>query len=136
MASRGGFTLIEMLVVILLLGIVAAVVAVNIGDEAGRAKTSLTKTLIKNVKTNVELFKVDHNRFPERLGDLAERPAYVEARDWHPYFDELPVDAWGRPFHYQVPGIRGPFDIVSFDEDGLPGGEGVNADLWSHPPRN
>src|SRR3989442_13033415 len=133
MMKRRGFTLIEIMVVVVILGIMATVVIANIGDKPGAAKAKLTAAQIKLLRADVELFKVDPNRYPESLQELVQRPSYVEAKDWHPYRDEVPLDGWNPPFRYQAPGTRGPFDIVSFGEDGLPGGEGVHADLWSHP---
>lgn len=122
--NRRGFTLVEMMVVVVLIGIVAAVVAVNVGDKPGGAKGKLTAAQIKLVKGDIELFKVERNRYPETLQELVPK-----------YRDEVPKDAWDRPYWYRVPGQRGPFDLVSLGEDGQEGGEGVNADLWSHPPK-
>jgi general secretion pathway protein G len=130
-----GFTLIEMMVVVVIIGIVATVVAVNIGDKPDLVKHRTTKAQIKVLKGEVELFKADHNRYPETLEDLVRRPGYIQTKDWHEYRSEPPVDGWERPYHYQVPGTRGPFDIVSRGADGIEGGEGVNADIWSHPPK-
>jgi general secretion pathway protein G len=122
MKKNDGFTLIEIMVVVVIIGIVATVVVANIGQKPGEAKAKLTGAQIKLLKGDVELFKADHNRFPESLQELVPK-----------YRDEIPKDCWERPFQYRVPGSRGSFDIVSLGEDGLPGGEGVNADLWSHP---
>jgi general secretion pathway protein G len=136
-SNNRGFTLIEMMVVVLIIGIVAAVVCVSIGEKPGEAKARLTRVAIAKLKGEIQLFKVDQNRYPESLEDLVHRPAYVDVRKWpeHGYLEELPLDGWERPFHYAVPGVRGPFDLVSWGEDGKEGGIGVNADLWSHPPR-
>jgi general secretion pathway protein G len=136
-ATTGGFTLIEMMVVVLILGIIAAVVAASVGEKPGIAKARITRVAIAKLKGEIQLFKVDQNRYPETLEDLVRRPAYVDVRNWpeHGYLEEIPLDGWDRRFHYVVPGVRGPFDLVSWGEDGKEGGEGVNADLWSHPPR-
>lgn len=122
--NNRGFTLIEMMVVVVLIGIVATVVAVNVADKPGTARARLTAAQIKILKGDMELFKADHNRYPETLQELVPR-----------YRDELPKDGWERPYVYRVPGLRGPYDIVSLGEDGKEGGEGLNADLWSHPPK-
>jgi general secretion pathway protein G len=130
-----GFTLIEMMVVVVIIGIVATVVAVNIGEKPDIAKAKMTMAQVKQLKAEVELFKADHNRYPETLQDLVVKPAYIDSKAWHEYRSEMPLDGWGRPYHYQAPGTRGPFDIVSWGADGIVGGEGVNADIWSHPPK-
>ena len=121
MKKNAGLTLIEIMVVVVILGIVASVVAANVATKPSDAKVKLTQAAISKLKGEVELYKVDKNTYPESLQDLVPR-----------YCDEVPKDCWDRPFVYRVPGQRGAFDIISLGEDGLPGGEGVNADLWSH----
>jgi general secretion pathway protein G len=125
MKKNAGLTLIEIMVVVVILGIVATVVAANVGQKPSLAKVNLTKTAISKLKGEVELYKVDKDRYPESLQDLVPK-----------YMDEVPKDGWDRPFVYRSPGTRGAFDILSLGEDGLPGGEGVNADLWSHSRTN
>ena len=122
MKKNAGLTLIEIMIVVVILGIVATVVAANVGDKDVRSKVKLTEAQIKRLKGEVELYKADKDRYPESLQDLVPR-----------YCDEVPKDAWNRPFVYRVPGTGWPFDIVSLGEDGLPGGKGYDADLWSHP---
>jgi general secretion pathway protein G len=132
-----GFTLVEMMVVVLIIGIIAAVVTVSVGDKPGIAKARLTKAAIARLKAEVDLFKVDQNRYPETLQDLVRRPPSVDAKKWpsRGYLDEVPLDGWERPFIYLLPGRRDLFDIVSWGEDGKEGGEGLDADLWSSSPR-
>ena len=122
MKKNAGLTLIEVMVVVVILGIIAGVVAANVGDKTTVSKVRLTETQIKRLKSEVELYKVETDRYPERLEELVPK-----------YLDEVPKDSWNRPFVYRVPGMRGAFDIVSLGEDGLPGGKGPDADLWSHP---
>ena len=131
MKKKDGFTLVEILVVVVIIGIMATVVISNIGGKIDPAKVKLTKAQLAQLKADVELFKADHHRYPESLQDLVRRPDYVEAKDWHEYRDEVPLDGWQRPFRYRVPGTRGRFDIVSLGEDGKEGED----DLWSHPPK-
>ena len=125
MKKNAGMTLIEIMVVIVILGIVATVVAANVGNKPGEAKVQLTRAAIAKLKGEVELYKVDKDRYPESLQDLVPK-----------YMDEVPKDGWNRPFVYRPQGTRGAYDIVSLGEDGLPGGEGANADLWSHSTKN
>ena len=131
----GGFTLVEMMVVIVIIGILATVLITQIAGKADRAKVEATKAIIKQVGDAVEMFKLDHNKYPERLDDLMRMPAYVDARKWPPggYLKKSPRDAWDRELYYRFPGTAGqPFDVVSFGEDGREGGEGYAEDLWNH----
>jgi general secretion pathway protein G len=130
-----GMTLIEIMVVVVILGIVATVVAANIGDKDDRMKAKLTAAQIKLLRADVELFKVDHQRYPRSLDELVHRPADIDPKEWHEYRDEVPLDGWSRPYEYRAPGSRASFELVSRGADGKDGGEGVNADLWSHPPK-
>ena len=134
---RSGLTLIGIMVVVLILGIIASVVVANVGGRPSEVKGKLTNVAISKLKGEIQLFKVEQNRYPETLEDLVRRPAYVDARKWpeHGYLEALPLDGWDRPFEYAVPGSKGPFDLISRGEDGKPGGEGVNAVLYSHSAR-
>jgi len=134
---KKGMTLIEIMVVVVILGIIASVVAANIGGKPDEVKVKMTVAQLKMLRGEVELFRADHHRLPERLEDLVHRPTYIEPRVWpmDGYRTEMPVDGWGRSYEYRVPGSRASFDIISRGADGKEGGEGVNADLWSHPPK-
>jgi general secretion pathway protein G len=132
-----GMTLIEIMVVVVILGIIATVVAANVGGKPDQAKARMTVTQLKMLRGEVDLFRADQHRLPERLEDLVHRPAYVDPKSWpmDGYRSEVPLDGWGRPYEFRVPGSRASFDIISRGADGKEGGEGVNADLWSHPPK-
>lgn len=134
---KKGMTLIEIMVVVVILGIIASVVAVNVGGKSDVARVKLTVAHLKTLRGEVDLFRADQHRLPEKLEDLVVRPAYVDPKAWPTdgYRHEMPVDGWERPYEYRVPGSRASFDIVSRGADGKEGGEGVNADLWSHPPK-
>jgi len=131
----GGFTLVEMMVVIVIIGILAAALIVQITGRADKARVEATKAILKQVADAVEMFKLDHNKYPERLEDLVRMPAYVDARKWPPggYLKKAPRDGWDRELIYRPQGTGGqPFDIISLGEDGREGGEGFAEDLWNH----
>src|SRR5258706_4529706 len=91
-----GFTLVEMMVVVVTIGIMATVVAVNVGARLEMAKVRLTKVAIVKLKGEVQLFWMDQSQYPEALQDLAQQPAYVDRNRWpaHGYVEEVPPDAW------------------------------------------
>jgi len=100
-AKARGFTLLEMMVVVLIIGIVAAVVTASVGEKPGEARARLTRVAIAKLKGELQLFKADQNRYPETLEDLVRRPAYIDLRNWpeQGYLEEVPLDGWGRRFH-------------------------------------
>jgi len=123
---RRGFTLIELMVVILLIALLATVVIVTIGERSDWAKWRLTLAQVKQLKAEVELFKIDQNRYPQDLEELVDRG----------YRDEMPLDGWGKKLIYRVPGARGAaFDVLSWASDFQPGGVGHAEDIWSHPAK-
>jgi general secretion pathway protein G len=129
---REGFTLVEMMVVIVIIGILATVVIVNISGKADRAKMEATSAIIKQLGQQMELFKLDNNRYPENLMDLYKQPSYVDPKKWPSggYVTEPPVDGWGRDLLLRIPGPDNtPFDIMSLGEDNREGGEGAAADI-------
>jgi general secretion pathway protein G len=133
--SEGGFTLVEMMVVIVIIGILAAVLIMQISGRADRAKVEATKAMIAQVSQALDMFKLDQNRYPIRLDDLMTQPSDVAPNKWPPggYLKKFPRDGWDREFIYRIPGTKGqPFDVVSLGEDGREGGEGYAEDLWNH----
>jgi general secretion pathway protein G len=132
---RAGFTLIEMMVVIVIIGLVAAVAVVVLTGRAEKAKVETTKALIEQISQQIEQFKLNHNRYPDKLEDLLRKPADIDPKQWPPggYLKKEPKDGWGRDFIYRVPGTNGmPYDVISLGDDGREGGDGVAADLWNH----
>ncbi len=130
-----GFTLVEMMVVIVIIGILATVVITQISGKADQAKVTATKALITQISGAVDLFKMYHNRYPEQLEDLVRMPSYVDPTKWPQggYLKKTPLDGWERPFKFRYPGTGGqPYDIISWGEDGVEGGDGYAADLWNH----
>lgn len=127
---RKGFTLVEMLVVILILGLVTSIVAVNLTAKVPPAKINATRALLSQLRQQVDLFRLDHARLPERVDDLWRRPSYVDPKQWPAggYLAERVVDAWGRDFELVAPGSEGRlFQIRSLGEDG----RASDDDLWS-----
>jgi|SRR5882672_5631022 len=121
-----------MMVVIVIIGILATVVIVNISGKAEVAKMKATEAIIKQIGGQMEMFKLNHNRYPENLNDLFRMPSYVDSKAWPPggYITEPPVDGWGRDLYLRMPGPENtPYDIVSLGEDGREGGEGPAADI-------
>ena len=128
-----GFTLIELMVVLVIIGVLAALIVPNVLDRADDARVSAAKTDIANLHQALKLYKLDNQRYPSQeqgLQALVLKPSNgVVPANWRPYVDKLPNDPWGRPYLYMNPGLRGEVDVLSFGADGQSGGEGKNADI-------
>jgi general secretion pathway protein G len=126
-----GFTLIEMMVVIVILGVLATVLVINFQGRDDKAKQQVTKTVLESISNQIEMFKMDHNQYPQSLNDLRQRPSYVEDTDWtNSYLKKSAKDGWGRDLHYDVPGPGGhPFKLYSLGRDDQVGGTGFDTDL-------
>jgi general secretion pathway protein G len=129
-----GFTLIEVMVVIIL-GILAALVVPKIMDRPDAARVTKAKHDIRAIQSALDLYRLDNFVYPstdQGLEALVERPTGTpEARNWKAggYLDRAPVDPWGEPYLYLNPGEHGEIDIYSLGADSQPGGDGVNADV-------
>ncbi len=128
-----GFTLVELLVVLAILGLLAGLVGPRVLGQLGGAKSKTAAVQVKDLEHAAELFKLDVGRFPtaaEGLEGLVSRPG--SAPGWNgPYLKKggVPQDPWGKPYFYEVPGKRGDIDIYSLGADGTAGGDGENADV-------
>ena len=130
-----GFTLIELMVVLVIIAVLAAVIVPNVMGRDDDARSAVAKVDINNLVLSLKLYKLDNQRYPtaaQGLQALLVKPtASPVPNNWRPYLDKLPADPWGRPYQYLNPGIKGEIDILSFGADGQPGGEGKNADVGS-----
>lgn len=128
-----GFTLIELMVVLVIIGVLAALIVPNVLDRADDARVSAAKTDIANLHQALKLYKLDNQRYPSQeqgLQALVLKPTNgVVPANWRPYVDKLPNDPWGRAYLYMNPGLHGEVDVLSFGADGQSGGEGKNADI-------
>lgn len=136
--GEGGFTLIEMLVVITIIGLIMALVGPRVLNYLSESKAKAAKIQISSFGSALDLFFLDIGRYPtssEGLDVLIQRPG--GAATWNgPYLKGavVPADPWGRPYVYRSPGQHGPYDIVSYGEDGREGGTGTATDItsWAH----
>jgi general secretion pathway protein G len=131
--AASGFTLIEIMVVVVIIGILAALIAPNVIDRIDDAQVSRAKQDIRAIESALNLYRMDNFRYPtteQGLEALVERPNDPNVRTWRPYLKSVPVDPWNNPYQYLQPGVRNPdFDLFSLGADARPGGEGANADI-------
>jgi len=133
---RTGFTLIEILVVIVVIAILATLVAPNVFQHVGAAKSTTAKSQMEMLSTALDAYRLDNGTYPsteQGLGALWEMPSIDPPANWRmPYLRKaVPLDPWGRPYIYVFPGqlnMMG-YDLLSLGADGLPGGEGENEDV-------
>ncbi|AXK40574.1 type II secretion system major pseudopilin GspG [Crenobacter cavernae] len=134
-AALRGFTLIEVLVVIAILGVLAALVVPKIMSRPDEARVVAAKQDIASLGQALKLYRLDNGRYPsaeQGLSALAERPTIAPLpKNWKPggYLERLPQDPWGNAYQYASPGTHGEFDIWSLGADGEAGGEGNDADI-------
>lgn len=130
-----GFTLIELMVVIMILGVLAALVVPRVMNRPDEARVVAARQDIAQIMQALKLYRLDNSRYPsteQGLGALVTRPTTGPIpNNWKSYLDKLPKDPWGRPFQYLNPGIKGEIDVFSLGADGQTGGSGVEADIGS-----
>jgi len=132
-----GFSLLELMVVVVILSILALVIVPRVIDRPDQARVARAQSDIAAVSSAVNLYRLDNFRYPtteQGLQALVTRPTSQPlAPNWatNGYMDRLPVDPWGQPYQYLAPGVHGDFDIFSYGADAAPGGTGADADIGS-----
>ena len=133
-ASRG-FTLIEIMVVMVILGLLVAIVAPNIMGRSDQAKVTVAETQLSNIANALDLYRLDNSQYPstqQGLEALVSKPSgNPEPKNWNPdgYLKSVPEDPWGAEYQYVSPGTEGPYDLYSYGSDGQEGGDGDAADI-------
>ncbi len=129
-----GFTLIEIMVVVIIIGLLAAIVAPNVIGNIDQANVTRAKADIRRIDEQMKFFYYDNNRFPsteQGIEALVTQPNDPQIRNWRSggYLESMPNDPWGNPYQYVYPGQNREFDVYSLGRDGRPGGEGYDADI-------
>jgi general secretion pathway protein G len=131
--NKQGFTLVELIVVMVILGMLAALVAPKFFGKIGKGKQSAVKTQIELLGQALDTFRLDTGRYPTTSEGLEALLTDPGVNNWDgPYLKKaIPNDPWSRPYHYESPGNHGDYDLYSLGADGSPGGEGENKDINS-----
>jgi len=133
--SSSGFTLLELLVVVAIIGLLVGIVAPRFFGQLGKSETTIAKAQIDALERALDQYRLDTGRYPSTelgLAALINRPP--NETKWNgPYLrKEVPLDPWNKPYVYKYPGERGDYDIMSYGRDGQPGGSGEDADITNH----
>lgn len=132
-----GFSLLELMVVVVILSVLALVIVPRVIDRPDQARVARAQSDIAAISSAVNLYRLDNFRYPtteQGLAALVNRPSSDPVPpNWaeNGYMDRMPVDPWGNPYQYLEPGVHGDFDVFSYGADGSPGGTGIDADIGS-----
>ncbi|HVL37523.1 MAG TPA: type II secretion system major pseudopilin GspG [Burkholderiales bacterium] len=121
MSSSRGFTLLELLVVIVIIGLLAGYVAPRYFSQVGKSEVQVARAQLDALEKALDQFRLEHRRYPTTEEGLAAIQPYLRKT--------LPKDPWNRPYVYRAPGEKGEFDLLTYGRDGRPGGSGEDADI-------
>ena len=129
---QGGFTILEIVIVFILLAGIMAFVGPKIFEQMGRAKSQEARIRIQQLAGQIEMYKLEVGKYPQGLGDLVKQPGGTEGKWNGPYLKEPDLkDAWGNDYKFAVPGTGKAYDLVSLGADGKEGGDGPDKDVTS-----
>lgn len=134
MKNQAGFTLVELIVVVIIIGLLAGLVVPQFIKQEEKATAKAAKAQIELFGTALDTFRLDVGRYPtsqEGMAALMQKPGGVDRWDGPYLRKDLPPDPWGTPYVYKSPGDHGVYDIISYGADGAPGGDGNNRDITS-----
>jgi general secretion pathway protein G len=134
MKNQAGFTLVELIVVVIIIGLLAGLVVPQFIKQEEKATAKAAKAQIELFGTALDTFRLDVGRYPssqEGMAALMQKPGGVDRWDGPYLRKDLPPDPWGKPYVYKSPGDHGVYDIISYGADGVPGGDGNNRDITS-----
>lgn len=130
-----GFTLVEVMVVVVILGVLAVLIVPRVVGRTEEARVAAAKHDLAAIMQSLKLYKLDNGRYPtneQGLQALVTKPqAGPSASNWRPYLDKLPKDPWGNTYQYLNPGVHGEIDVFTLGADGQPGGAGTDQDVGS-----
>ena len=130
--NQRGFTLIEIMVVVVIIGLLAALVAPSLIGNIDRAAVNRARADIRSIETALNLYRLDNFRYPstdQGLQALVSNPGEASAPNWKAYLRSLPTDPWNQPYQYAYPGQRSEFDLFTYGADGVQGGDDIDADI-------
>ncbi len=129
--NRGGFTIVEILVVVIIIAVLATMIVPRFLGRVGQSRQAVAKTKLAEIEKAIEIFSYDYERWPAELNELVNRPADIDEAKWNPPTIRAKdlLDPWGQQFLYRQPGEHGIYDIYTLGKDGQEGGEDEDSDI-------